>query len=131
MGRPKGSKNKSTVAAEEVVVSAKKPATPVKAVEKKAKTQLTLPVENVAQTKAIITATAELALTAGRIYVVDKITAWKADVEHDKLEVIMGDGDVIQYDEFILYFDGEKVDSKHVMHADVRDVVAGVLGLRA
>ena len=119
MGRPKGSKNKPK-ADEPVVKVNGKPAQ--------------LEIKDTADdlNTSFIVATTELAVIAGRNYITDKLMGWLGDTKAEypgqelELAVIVGD----DKDEYALFLDGEKVDSKHIFHADIEDVVRGVLGAR-
>lgn len=120
MGRPKGSKNKSKEV--QPVLPAVDTKTKVAKKEKVEKDAVKDPLE-------LLRATTNLAVLAGRNFIVDKITTWKDSFKaQDGLVIKVVSTD--DCDEYQLWDGDEKLDSKHIFRVDVEDVVAGVLGVR-
>ena len=136
MGRPKGSKNKTTVV--------KTKESPV--VQKKQTTlKLSLPDvpkqqrDDVAVTTDFIRAVTELAVIAGRNFYLSKLQPWiDTFKDQNSLRIEIEEDEKLGVDTFSLYSgstdedDGDAVclDTRHVFRADIDDVVRGVLGAR-
>ena len=121
MGRPPGSKNKTK---EET----KKPV-PLKQLEIEAAKRVE---KSAVDLSAYIKATTELAMIAGREYIVQKLLGWLDDKKKlypgQQLKLVVTEKK--DQHEYALVLDGAKVDSRHIFQAEVEDVVRGVLGCR-